>query len=400
MKGVFIIKKQEQKILLIIVALFWFAQYVYIPYQTPYLAAISVSTSFIGVIVGSYGISQLALRLPVGILADLRPNHRLFISLGTLCAGIASLFRFFFQSGTGFLLGNIFSGFASATWISFMVYYLSLHDNQMQTAATGKIIMMNNIGMLIGFITSSLLYNHIGMANICLLSVLGGFSGFVISLKLKKTKSNVEIAVNVKELLAVGKQPKLILFSFLALIQQGIQMSTTMSFTNQLIKEQGATDFQVGLSSITYMLSAVIFSRIGSDISLNSQRRKWLTFTSFGLLALYCFTVPLVNALPFFYLLQLIPGVGTGILFSLLTSEAMEGIELNKKSSAMGFFQAIYAIGMTLFPVIVGAINNAMNLKIAYWVLAGTSLVGGVVVLVITLFKKRKKISKVSSMLN
>ena len=389
----FIIKKQEQKILLIIVALFWFAQYVYIPYQTPYLAAINVSTSFIGVIVGSYGISQLALRLPVGILADLRPNHRLFISLGTLCAGIASLFRIFFQSGTGFLLGNVFSGFASATWISFMVYYLSLHDNQMQTAATGKIIMTNNIGMLIGFITSSLLYNHIGMTNICLLSVLGGFSGFVISLKLKKTDTNIEIAVNVKELLAVGKQPKLILFSFLALIQQGIQMSTTMSFTNQLLKEQGATDFQVGLSSITYMLSAVIFSRIGSGISLNYQRRKWLTFSSFGLLALYCFTVPLANALLVFYLLQLIPGVGTGILFSLLTSEAMEGIELNKKSSAMGFFQAIYAIGMTLFPVIVGAINNALNLKIAYWVLAGTSLVGGVVVLVYYTVQKKKETS-------
>jgi MFS family permease len=388
---VFIIKKQEQKILLIIVALFWFAQYVYIPYQTPYLAAINVSTSFIGVIVGSYGISQLALRLPVGILADLRPNHRLFISLGTLCAGIASLFRIFFQSGTGFLLGNVFSGFASATWISFMVYYLSLHDNQMQTAATGKIIMTNNIGMLIGFITSSLLYNHIGMTNICLLSVLGGFSGFVISLKLKKTDTNIEIAVNVKELLAVGKQPKLILFSFLALIQQGIQMSTTMSFTNQLLKEQGATDFQVGLSSITYMLSAVIFSRIGSGISLNYQRRKWLTFSSFGLLALYCFTVPLANALLVFYLLQLIPGVGTGILFSLLTSEAMEGIELNKKSSAMGFFQAIYAIGMTLFPVIVGAINNALNLKIAYWVLSISSLVGGVVVLVYYTVQKKKE---------
>lgn len=387
----FIIKKQEQKILLIIVALFWFAQYVYIPYQIPYLAAINVSTSFIGVIVGSYGISQLALRLPVGILADLRPNHRLFISLGTLCAGVASLFRIFFQSGTGFLLGNVFSGFASATWISFMVYYLSLHDNQMQTAATGKIIMTNNIGMLIGFITSSLLYNHIGMTNICLLSVLGGFSGFVISLKLKKTDTNIEIAVNVKELLAVGKQPKLILFSFLALIQQGIQMSTTMSFTNQLLKEQGATDFQVGLSSITYMLSAVIFSRIGSGISLNYQRRKWLTFSSFGLLALYCFTVPLANVLPVFYLLQLIPGVGTGILFSLLTSEAMEGIELNKKSSAMGFFQAIYAIGMTLFPVIVGAINNALNLKIAYWVLSGISLVGGVVVLVYYTVQKKKE---------
>lgn len=379
---VVIIKKREQNLLLLIVTLFWFAQYVYIPYQTPYLATINVSTSFIGIIVGSYGISQLALRLPVGILADLRPNHRLFISLGTLCAGIASLFRIFFQSGTGFLLGNIFSGFASATWISFMVYYLSLHDNKMQNAATSKIIMANNIGMLIGFITSSLLYNQIGMANICLLSALSGFSGFVISLKLKKTDSKVKIAVSAKELLTVGKQPKLILFSFLALIQQGIQMSTTMSFTNQLIKEQGATDFQVGLSSIIYMFSAVVFSRISSTLSLNFNRRKWLTAISFGLLALYCLTVPLANTLLLFYFLQIIPGVGTGILFSLLTSEAMEGIELYKKSSAMGFFQAIYAIGMTVFPVLVGTINNAINLKAAYWVLSSFSFVGGIIVLI------------------
>lgn len=375
-----IIKKQEQNLLLLIVTLFWFAQYVYIPYQTPYLAAINVSSSFIGMIVGSYGISQLALRLPVGIVADLRPNHRLFISLGTLCAGAASLFRFFFQNGAGFLVGNIFSGFASATWISFMVYYLSLHDNQMQTAATSKIIMANNMGMLIGFITSSLLYNQIGMSNICLLSVFGGLAGFVISLKLKKTKSKLKIAVTATELLAVGKQPKLILFSFLALIQQGIQMSTTMSFTNQLIKEHGATDFQVGLSSITYMLSAVIFSRIGSTLVLNLQRRKWLTFASFALLALYCLLVPLANTVASFYLLQIIPGVGTGILFSLLTSEAMEGIELHKKSSAMGFFQAIYAIGMALFPILVGSINNSINLKAAYWVLATFSFAGGIIV--------------------
>ncbi|MGG5372305.1 hypothetical protein IGI67_003977 [Enterococcus sp. AZ196] len=388
---VVIIKKREKNLLLLIVTLFWFAQYVYIPYQTPYLATINVSASFIGIIIGSYGISQLALRLPVGIIADLRPNHRLFISLGTLCAGVASLFRLLFQNGIGFLLGNIFSGFASATWISFMVYYLSLHDNHMQNAATSKIIMTNNIGMLVGFITSSLLYNQIGMANICLLSVLSGFSGFVISLNLKKTKTKIRITVNAKELLAVGKQPKLILFSFLALIQQGIQMSTTMSFTNQLIKEQGATDFQVGLSSIIYMFSAVIFSRISSTLSLNLQRRKWLTFMSFGFLALYCLIVPLANALPIFYLLQTIPGVGTGILFSLLTSEAMEGIELHKKSSAMGFFQAIYAVGMTLFPVLVGAINNAINLKFAYWVLASFSLVGGIIALIYYNFSQKLK---------
>ncbi|MFQ7234888.1 MAG: MFS transporter, partial [Enterococcus hulanensis] len=167
--------------------------------------------------------------------------------------------------------------------------------------------------------------------------------------------------------------------------------STTMSFTNQLIKGQGAADFQVGLSSIIYMFSAVVFSRISSTLSLNPDRRKRLTASSFGLLALYCFTAPLANTLLLFYFLQIIPGVGTGILFSLLTSEAMEGVELYKKSSAMGFFQAIYAIGMTVFPILVGTVNNAINLKIAYWLLSSFSLVGGIVVLIYYNSQKEKR---------
>ena len=67
----------------------------------------------------------------------------------------------------------------------------------------------------------------------------------------------------------------------------------------------------------------------------------------------------------FFDLLQLIPGVGTGILFSLLTSEAMEGIELNKKFKRYGLLSSNLRDWYDAFShVIVGAINNAMNLKL------------------------------------
>ena len=38
---------------IIIIILFWFAQYVYVPYQTPFLAAINVASSFIGIVVGA-----------------------------------------------------------------------------------------------------------------------------------------------------------------------------------------------------------------------------------------------------------------------------------------------------------------------------------------------------------
>ena len=46
----------KENILLVAITLFWFAQYVYIPFQTPYLTAIGISAGLIGTVVGAYGL--------------------------------------------------------------------------------------------------------------------------------------------------------------------------------------------------------------------------------------------------------------------------------------------------------------------------------------------------------
>lgn len=96
------IQRNQASLILWIVVFFWFAQYVYIPYQTTYLLLAHISSNVVGAIIGAYGISQLALRLPVGILADLSSNHKLFIILGTFFAGTASFFRILLPDETGF----------------------------------------------------------------------------------------------------------------------------------------------------------------------------------------------------------------------------------------------------------------------------------------------------------
>ena len=132
---------------------------------------IQTSTSFIGIIIGSYGISQMVLRLPVGLLANYRNKHKMIMLIGAL------------SSGCAFLIGNLFSGLASAMWISFMVLYMNFYPKDQQTKATSSIIVANNLGMLLGFITSTLLYEKIGMQMICLLSVISGIiSALFISL--------------------------------------------------------------------------------------------------------------------------------------------------------------------------------------------------------------------------
>ena len=60
-------------------------------------------------------------------------------------------------------MGNILSGFASAMWISFMVLYASYFTCENLQRAMGLIMAANNIGVLGGFVLSTLSYNHLGM---------------------------------------------------------------------------------------------------------------------------------------------------------------------------------------------------------------------------------------------
>ncbi|WP_243126511.1 MFS transporter [Clostridium sp. HBUAS56010] len=360
------------------VSLFWFAQYIYIPFQTTYLTFLGVSSTFIGIVVGGYGITQLIFRFPLGICADSLGRHKCFIMAGALFSGLASLFRIFWDCGLGFLVANLFSGLASAMWISFMVFYTNHFSAKSQQCATSKIVMFNNFGMLLGFLFSTVSYRIIGMKGICILSVMAGIAAFFVSFQIKESCSRNN-TVNLKVLFSVCKRKRLWLFSILALIQQGIQLTTAMSFTNQILKDLGASNELIGISSIIYMISAVCFAAFASTfLCCRKGPRFWIPFV-FGIVAVYCILVPSADTVQELLLLQILPGMSTGILFSYLTSEAMCGIPSDRRSTAMGLFQAVYAIGMTTFPVFTGFLASSFSMRTGYLTLAGIALSGMVI---------------------
>ncbi|GLC90086.1 MFS transporter [Lysinibacillus piscis] len=366
---------KQTSLVSVIVILFWLSQYIYVPHQTLYLNVVHVSSQFIGIIIGAYGISQLLLRLPMGIMADLSNNHKLFIILGTLCASMASLFRILSPNEVGFLVGNILSGAASSTWISFMILYMSYYSSAKQIVATSQIILANNIGILLGFVLSTFLYDLMGMRWLCAISLIAGLIGCILSFFIHSVERKQEPNMTILNLLTVFKNKELLIFSLLALIQQGIQMASTMSFTNQILENLGATTTIIGLSSIIYMLSAVFFARMTSTHMLGKMSKKNWIYSIFMCLSTYCVLVSHTSSITVICFLQLIPGIATGTLFSLLTSEAMRTIEPQKKSTAMGLFQAVYAIGMTVFPIISGVLYEQISIQAAYYFLACSGLV-------------------------
>lgn len=357
----------QKNLILVITVLFWFAQYVYVPFQTPYLLTMQVSSSMIGLIIGVYGFSQMALRMPIGIMADKNGRHKLFIIIGVASSALASIFRIVLAPDIGFFIGNILSGLASAMWISFMVLFASYFSAQQMQKAMGLIIAGNNLGILSGFVVSTLLYNSFGMNFLCALSVASGIPAILLSLLINEQNRD-KTSLPVKSLIKVYMDKRLIFFSILILVQQGVLMATCMSFTAQIAHEINASDIQIGMLSIVYIISAVLASYFAaSNFVQRSGAKFWLPVILL-VLAIYCFAVPNITSPNLLIDIQILAGLSTGIVFSFCASEAMKNVPAAKRSTAMGYFQAIYAIGMTAFPIVAGIIAQNSGLSVAFYI--------------------------------
>lgn len=363
-------QENQAKMLLLIITLFWFTQYLHVPFQVVYLNEIDVSSQLIGMIIGVYGVAQLGLRLPVGLGADRNGNHKLFIIIGMLTAGLGALFRVVMPTGIGFLIANFLSGLASAMWISFMVLYSNFFSKEDQRKAMSQTILANSTGIMLAFVLSTLLHGILGMVYLNALAIASGGIGVFFALRLDKPEPKTEI-LSIGSLLMVLKNKKLLLFSALALVKQGVQLATVMSFTSQAVRDLGASHTLVGISTIVFMVSSVIAAKIASTEGFIQRfSRKLLIPVVFLFMGIYCVLIPNSTAIWQILILQTLPALANGVLFALLTAEAMSEIPLEKKSTAMGCYQALYAIGMTLFPAISGAIAGSFSMQHAFYFLS------------------------------
>lgn len=153
-------------------------------------------------------------------------------------------------------------------------------------------------------------------------------------------------------------------------------MATAMSFTTQILENLGASALFIGCASIFYMIAAVVSAQFASTDLCEKKGPAFYVPLVFFLTAVYCILVPAVGNIYAIFVLQAFPGMSTGILLSYLTSESMKEVPREKNSTAMGFFQAVYAVGMTLFPWAVGVLTENFNIETGYNFLASAAFIG------------------------
>ena len=102
--------------------------------------------------------------------------------------------------------------------------------------------------------------------------------------------------------------------------------------------------------------------------------------------------VPLINNIPLLAVAQGVSGFGRGLVYPLLMGLSIREISGEDRATAMGVFQAVYAIGMFLGPTTAGAVADAVGLSGAFIVAGTVSLIAAAAAL--TLLGRTNDLSK------
>ena len=324
--------------------LYWGALYVYSPILSVYAVSLGASFTTVGVIVGAYGFVQMLLRIPVGIWSD-RLGRRLpllyaghfFNLLG--CLGLA-----YAPNAAWLVLARGVFGISAATWVGFTVLYASYFPPNEAPKAMGVVSAINGISLTIFIGLGGQIAEVWGMPSTfyvgAFLAVLGIVTTVPVAEKRVPRKS-----ATVRQIRSVMTHPIVITTALISALNQYVIWATTFGFIPLYADALGASKSALGVIGVIALLPYTLASLVNHRVAGRLGENRAL-FVGIFVMAAMAFVVPLINSLPFLAITQGISGVGRGMTYPLLMGLSIRQIPEQDRATAMGVFQATYAIGM------------------------------------------------------
>lgn len=353
--------------------LFWFSQYAYVPYLNPELQAMGATATFMGMVSGGYGLTQLLSRIPMGIAADRWRCHRLFVAAGCAMSAIASFGMYFFYSPAGFLVFRAAGGLGAAAWVAFTVLYSGYFAAPEAPQAISMLNVANQAGRLACFMLVTVLVGWFGVRGCFLLSGFTALLALGLCLGLREAPAAGQ-PIRLRQLPALLREHTLLVCSLLAVLCQTVAFSTYSAFVSNHAAAIGAQPAQLSGMNIALMAPVVLVNYLVARRWLPRYGLRPLLLCGFGITALYCLLLPAAASMMQVYALQALAGVGNSLTIAVLLGGCVQNIPPRSRATAMGFFQAIYGIGLTGGPVLMGALTDRFGLRIAFWAMGGVSL--------------------------
>jgi MFS family permease len=374
--------------------LFWFSMYTCVPILTAYVEYLGGSHKEAGLIVGMYGLSQMLLRIPVGILSDRFHKRKLFIIFGLFFSILAGVGIFITHELSWILVLRSIAGAAAATWVDFTILFASYYRREETTKAMGTITFYNSLGQMAGILSGGWFADTFGWESSFYLGAFAGILGLIGAFFIVEKFEENRKRITIHGIISVASDRILLTVSFLAILFQMITFATVFGFTPVFAQSLGATKLDIGLLTFCSIFPTAVAAWVGGRQLSHRIGEKYVIMLGFFLSGVFTVFIPLSGNIGVLIFTQTIAGFGRGLVSPLLMALSIKQMDIGKRATAMGFYQSIYGLGMFAGPLLMGVIGDWLTLKQGF-ILVG--LLGCVTALLVQWMMKSFQISKQNS---
>ena len=349
---------RTRPVFLVPTVLYWISLYLYIPILAPYVEYRGGSLSLVGLVVSAYGLAQLLLRLPLGILSDRLGRRKPFLALGFVASSVACL-GFILAPTPGFMVGARFvSGIAACAWVAFTVLFTSYFPPAHTTRAISTISFCNTLSIVFATTIGGLLADTWGWLAPFWASAGVGLLGLLCLLPVYERPHRRPAAQpTLQSLRSVVRYPELVLASVVTALGQYTTFATSFGFVTNYAVTIGATKTQLGILTTIRTLTSALAILLSGRYLAPRLGPRFAVCSSYLTVAAVTAAIPYLQTVGLLYASQVLVGFGRGVFSPILMGLAIARLPDSEKATAMGFYQAVYAIGMFAGPAISGLIG-------------------------------------------
>ncbi|QUW21449.1 MFS transporter [Sporosarcina sp. Marseille-Q4063] len=362
---------------------FWMAIYIYAPVFGVYLETINFSYSTIGVILGSYGVTQVLFRLPLGVLSDhLQGIRKNLLIIGFVMALLSNLLLVYFESFLVVIIARLLIGITASMWVMATVLYSYYFTAQHSAKAMGIMQFVTVATQFLGMAISGYLVYLFGWTFPFWLGTIASAGGIYFSWKIKDVPSENEKAkpeISMKQhIIEVIRIPNLLIITFLSLVAHAILFITIFGFSPIIASSVGVSEKLFVWLIIAFFIPHILASISFIFFELPDRFIKVIIVSSFIVTAVCLLSIQGTVTLLKLNVAHVGIGLALGVIFPLLLSEVVKISPDYLKMSAMGFYQSFYAIGILLGPILAGIVANSFGLLEVFLSTGVLSLIVGI----------------------
>jgi len=353
---------------------FWASLYLYVPILPVYAQSTGASLTVVGTIIAAYAIPQMLFRIPIGILFDAINRRKFLIAGGIVMNCVGALGLGLAPSTSLLFFARIVTGIGAATWVTFAIYFAAYYPVEGARRAIGRINFVQGMALVIttycgGIIaeTSGYHYTFFGAALLGIVALISLLATREPSIQPIKQDSQ-------RSFILVAAQPLLLVVSFMGILSQFANWSGLFGFIPVYGAQIGASSADLG----TITMLSLAASAIAALFVVPLVKRCGNSFTILlgailmgGAISI----IPLIHQVGLLEGTMVIYGLGRGILNTILMFLSIQAVAPQQRATAMGIYQAIYAVGMFLGPFVSGSIADGFGIAAVFYLSAFFCLV-------------------------